>query len=70
MSTLLEYFNNDFKDLGLDTTITFAISNTWSKWERYWLRLVEVKQSIRQHGDCSALASFDMIIAQYKKRDA
>ncbi len=24
MPTLLEYFNNDFKDLSLETTITFA----------------------------------------------
>lgn len=53
MPTLLEYFNNDFKDLSLDRTITFTIQQLDNEKNVIGQENIEVKERIRQNLDSS-----------------
>jgi hypothetical protein len=53
MPTLLEYFNNDFKDLSIDRTINFTIQALDESKNVIGEENVEVKERIRQNIDSS-----------------
>jgi hypothetical protein len=53
MSTLLEYFNSDFKDLSLDRTITIAIQQLDTAKNIIGQENIEIKERIRQNRDFS-----------------
>lgn len=54
MPTLIEYFNNDFKDLSLDRTITITVQNLDSNKVIIGQQNIEIKERIRQNIDSSA----------------
>jgi len=53
MPTLLEYFNNDFKDLSLDRTITITLQQLDNNKNVLGQESFEIKERIRQNSDSS-----------------